>query len=389
MPNFNDTQNAFVYKTKAELKKAYWLFKIMANPTLTKLGAWFTPKFLWFPGVKTLIKNTIYKQFCGGVNLEEACLTAEKMNFFNIGAILDYGVEGKSSEEEFEKAKQAFVDTILFANKKEYIPFVSVKLTAFFRFELLEKMHDGEHLNAQEMEEKNRAIARLDKICEAGFKNNTMILIDAEESWIQNPVDYLALEMMKKYNKNQMVVYNTYQMYRHDRLEVLQNDILQLNNDYILGVKLVRGAYMEKERKRAQEKNYASPIQPNKEATDNDFDAAVILCLNNLDKLHLFIGTHNENSCFKACEYMRQNNISPNSAKVYFSQLFGMSDNISFNLSNEKYCVAKYLPYGPVTDVIPYLIRRANENTSVAGQTGRELDLIKKELQRRKTEACN
>ncbi|NDC40605.1 MAG: proline dehydrogenase, partial [Chitinophagia bacterium] len=271
-----------------------------------------------------------------------------------------------------------------YAAKNSNIPFISLKVTGFARFALLEKIHSGAALTEAETKEYQRVRGRLDVVCRAASEQNIMVLIDAEESWVQLPVDDLADAMMAQYNKNKVVVFNTFQLYRHDRLEFLKVSLsAATQKGYLLGAKLVRGAYMEKERNRAAEKGYPSPIQPDKAATDRDYDAAALYCLQHLDHLALFIGTHNENSCLQAARYMEQNGIAPNTKKVYFSQLYGMSDNISFNLANSGYNVAKYLPYGPVRDVIPYLLRRAQENTSVAGQTGRELSLIRREMKRR------
>lgn len=383
--NFENTANAFEYRTQYQLKKASFLFRVMASPMLTNLGSWITPKFLWLPFVRNIIKNTIYEQFCGGTNLLEAAHTAQLLSKFKVGSLLDYGVEGKTTEAEFDEAKDEFVKTIRFAGQKEYISFISIKLTAFFRNGLLEKMHERQVLSETELEEKRRAVQRLKEICQAGVENSTIILIDAEESWIQNPVDELATEMMQHFNKEEALVYNTYQLYRHDRLDFLKGNIAHAKeHNYILGTKIVRGAYMEKERERANDMGYESPIQPNKQSTDRDYDLALEECLNNIATVATFIGTHNEKSSMLATKIMAERGIVNGNGRITFSQLYGMSDNISFNLAKEGYHVCKYMPYGPVKDVIPYLLRRAKENTSVAGQTTRELDLINKELKRRK-----
>jgi len=385
MMNFENTANAFEYRTQYQLKKARLLFKVMANPMLTKVGSWLTPKFLWLPFVRNFIKNTIYEQFCGGTNLLEAAHTAQLLGNYDVDSLLDYGAEGKTTEEEFDVAKEEFIKTILFAKQKDYISFISIKLTAFFRNELLQKMHEGEELTDLEKEEKQRAVNRLESICRAGAENSTSILIDAEESWFQAPVDELTIAMMQEFNTDTAVVYNTYQMYRHDRLAFLESNIEHANeNGYKLGAKIVRGAYMEKERARAKEMGYESPIQPDKLSTDRDYDLALELCLDHLELVTTFIGTHNEKSSMLATKIMQNRKIDAKDNRVVFSQLYGMSDNISFNLAKAGYQVCKYMPYGPVKDVVPYLIRRARENTSVAGQTSRELDLIKKELKRRK-----
>jgi len=385
--NFENTKIAFSYKRTGELKKARFLFSSMGKPWLTKLGIDLTNlAFKLHLPIKMLIKPTIFKQFCGGETLEEADITALQLSTYGLGVIMDYGVEGKSSEIEFEKTTASFLRTIEFSSNKKYIPFISLKVTGFARFELLEKLHRKDTLSPEETAEATRVSHRIDLICNAAAKNNKMILIDAEETWIQQPVDDFANNMMALYNKKKTVVFNTFQLYRHDRSAFLQKSLQQAKEkNYFLGAKLVRGAYLEKERLRASSMNYEDPIQPSKEATDRDYDEAVEFCLDNLDYCSLFIGTHNEDSCMKATHIMTKTSIPSSSDKVFFSQLYGMSDNISFNLAKNGYNVSKYLPYGPVEDVIPYLMRRAQENTSVAGQTGRELVLIHKELERRKS----
>lgn len=389
LPEFDNTEIAFRYRTTKELKQAQFLFSSMGSPILTKLGMGFTKiaMSLNLP-IKGLIKSTIFKQFCGGETMEEAAATADAIAKYNVGVIMDYGVEGKEGEAEFDHAVPEFVKAIKYAATNANIPFISIKVTGFARFSLLEKVHANETLTADEQKEWQRVEQRIDTICKAAADNNVMVLIDAEETWIQKPVDILADAMMAKYNLQKAIIYNTFQMYAHGTLAHLKKEYdIAAKAGYILGAKLVRGAYMEKERNRAAEKGYPSPIQPNKESTDRDYDAAVVYCLQHLndDKMALFIGTHNEHSNMLAAKYMEEHGILHNTPKVYFSQLYGMSDNISFNLADAGYNVAKYLPYGPVKDVIPYLMRRAQENTSVAGQTGRELSLINKELKRRKS----
>jgi proline dehydrogenase len=383
--NFENTEVAFANRSNSELRKAHFLFSAMGNPFLTKIGIKFTQfAFNVHLPIKSIVKNTIFNHFCGGETLQEADKTATQLNKYGISIIMDYGVEGKSNEEEFEKTTASFLNTIQYAAVKNYIPFISLKVTGFARFELLEKLHANEALTESEKAEYQRVVNRIDKICALASKNGKMILIDAEESWIQQPVDDMADDMMAKYNKEHVVVFNTFQLYRHDRLDFLKKSHLKAQeNGYALGAKLVRGAYMEKERLRAEQMNYPSPIQSNKENTDADYNKAVEFCLLHLDTVALFVGTHNEQSCLKATQIMAQLNVAPNSSRIHFSQLYGMSDNISFNLAKNGFLVSKYLPYGPVADVIPYLMRRAQENTSVAGQTGRELMLITKELKRR------
>lgn len=385
LPEFNNTEVAFRYRNDRELKRARFLFSSMGSPTLTSIGMALTKVAIsWNLPVKGIIKSTLFNQFCGGETMEEAGATAAMLAQYGVSTILDYGVEGKESEADFDKAVPEFIKAIGYAAANKNIPFISVKVTGFARFALLEKMHAGGQLSDGEKQEWERVVKRLDAICQSAAQHGIMVLVDAEESWIQQPVDDLTDMMMERYNKNQVVVFNTFQMYRHDRLVFLQQSYATAQKGgYLLGAKLVRGAYMEKERARAAERGYPSPIQPDKQSTDKDYDEGVHFCLERLSGLALFVGTHNESSCLKAATYMEKNNIPANTGKVWFSQLFGMSDNISFNLANSKYHVAKYLPYGPVKDVIPYLMRRAQENTSVAGQTGRELSLINQEIKRR------
>ncbi|HMT34368.1 MAG TPA: proline dehydrogenase family protein [Chitinophagaceae bacterium] len=384
--NFDNTEIAFSLKNNFELKRANFLFSFMAKPLLTKIGISFTQLAfkLYFP-IKGLIKNTIFKQFCGGETLIEANETALKLSQYNVSVIMDYGVEGKSDETEFEKTTNIFLQTIKFASDKPYIPFVSLKVTGFCRIELLEKINAEILLTKEEEQEFERFQQRVDSICYCATQYQKKILIDAEESWIQQPVDDITNKMMAKYNKEQVVVYNTFQLYRHDRYAYLkESHQMAIKNGYLLGAKLVRGAYMEKERKRAVEQNYTSPIQATKEDTDKDYNLSLQYCVDHLDQISLFIGTHNEQSCMLATTLIAQRGFQPNHPHICFSQLYGMSDNISFNLAKEGFQVSKYLPYGPVEEVIPYLMRRAQENTSVAGQTGRELGLIQKEMKRRK-----
>ena len=385
-PNFDDTAIAFRYRSNAALKKANFLFSSMGSPLLTKVGMGFTSFAMkWGLPVKGLIKSTIFNQFCGGETMDEAAKTAAAISKFGVQVILDYSVEGKEEEADFDHAAEEFIKAIDFAAAHPGIPFISVKVTGFARFSLLEQLHAGKELSAAEQQELSRVRQRIDRICSRAFDKKIMVLIDAEETWIQGPVDELAEAMMARYNRTQAIIFNTYQLYCHDRFEHLKVTYPKaLQGGYILGAKLVRGAYMEKERRRAEELGYPSPIQPDKESTDRDYDAAVQFCLERLERVSVFIGTHNESSCAKAASWMDRHDVPPAHPHVWFSQLYGMSDNISFNLAAAGYHVAKYLPYGPVKDVVPYLMRRAQENTSVAGQTGRELSLIKKEMKRRK-----
>lgn len=385
--SFDNTENAFQYKSTESLKKAQLLFSTLNYPTTTSLGMMIA-KFIAkhnLPG-RSILKNTIYSQFCGGETLEEIAVTTAVLEKYGVDVCLDYGVEGAAGEENFDKAVHAFLETIRFAAERKNIPFIPIKITGFAESSLLDKISNQATLNQEEHEAWERVVRRVDTICAEAAKYQLMILVDAEESWLQQAVDDLTNDLMEQYNKATVVVFNTYQLYRHDRLAYIKQSLeLAKSKGYKLGVKIVRGAYMEKERERAKQMGYLSPIQPDKEATDRDYNAAIDFCFEHLNDIVLFIGTHNEASCLKAVEKMKALGLKNDDTKVSFSQLYGMSDNITFNLAAQSFNASKYLPYGPLKDVIPYLMRRANENTSVAGQTGRELFLINKELERRKS----
>jgi len=388
MSLFNDTKTAFEAKSDKELQKAYTLFKLIANPFLTKLGTvmFKIPFATDLPFVKPAIRKTIYKQFVGGETPDECLSVAKDLYKYGVSSIMDYSVEGQESEEEFDHVKDEILHLIQIAkdNPKE-IPFVVFKPTAFGKIDLYEKIGKGLPLSEKEREQWSAIHNRFDVVCKAGFEQNVTIMIDAEESWMQNAADDLADEMMQKYNRENCVVCNTLQMYRHDRLNYLKKVFKKAEEqNYILGFKVVRGAYMEKERARAEAENYPSPIQPDKASTDRDYNHALEFIVNNNQRISLFAGTHNEHSCELLTQLMSDNEIENGYHKIWFGQLFGMSDNISFKLGSLGYNIAKYLPYGPIKEVMPYLIRRAQENTSVAGQTGRELSLIEKEIERRK-----
>ncbi len=383
--NFQDTATAFADKSNAELKEKFWLFRMMNSPFLTGIGTRLTESFLniGLP-VKGIIKRTVFRQFCGGETIEECQRTIEKLGGSHIGTILDYSVEGKSSETVFESTKNEIIRTITRAKEDDKVPFAVFKVTGVARFEILEKVNDGKELLKGEAAEWERAKTRVNEICQNANSLNQPIFIDAEESWIQDAIDNLADEMMEKYNREKPLIYNTIQLYRHDRLEFLKESHRKAKeNGYFLAVKLVRGAYMEKERERAEAMNYPSPIQPDKAATDKDYDAAIDYCLENIEEIAFVAGTHNEESVCRLAEKLHARNIKHNHPHVFFSQLYGMSDNLSYVLAKHDYNVSKYVPYGAVKDVVPYLIRRAQENTSVVGQVSRELDLIAKEIKRR------
>ena len=383
MVSFDNTQIAFISKSDSDLNKSYWLFKLIGNPMLVKYGGGLAPLGLKL-GFKGLIKNTIFKQFVGGENIADCNRTIEQLGKYNIGTILDYSVEGKESETDFDNCCKETIETIHRAKNDKNIPFSVFKVTGLARFALLEKVTAKQTLTSEEFSEYERVRERVRRICEEAYTNNQPLFIDAEESWIQQAIDDLANENMARYNKNAAIVYNTFQLYRKDRLAYLKTSLeMGKTNGYHVGAKLVRGAYMEKERARAAEMNYPSPIQDTKANSDKDYDLAVEFCVENIDRMGLCAGTHNEKSSLLLVDLMKKKNIAANDKRIFFSQLLGMSDHISYNLSQNGYNVAKYVPYGPVKEVLPYLIRRAQENTSVKGQTGRELSLIIKEKERR------
>ncbi len=385
--DFNNTQIAFQSKSDNDLNRAYWLFKIIGYPTIVKLGKRMTNFAIKAKlPIEGIIKKTIFKQFCGGTTINDCDSTTKELFKFGIGTILDYSVEGKTSNDDFEKTTKEIIETIKKAKGNQAIPFAVFKVTGISRFGLLEKANDpNSKLNENENQELNDVIERVDRICRAGFENEVPVFIDAEESWIQDIIDRICTSMMQKYNHNRAIVFNTLQMYRHDRITFLKKEIENSKiGGYNYGIKLVRGAYMEKERERAEKMGYPSPIQIDKNHTDKDYNLALELILENIDVLALCAGTHNEYSSKLLTELINKKGIQKNNKRIFFAQLLGMSDHISYNLSASNYNVAKYVPYGPVNEVLPYLLRRADENTSVAGQTSRELSLLMIEKNRRK-----
>ena len=383
---FNDTQVAFSLKSDTELDRAYFLFKLIDSQPLVRIGTAVTNFAIkaHLP-VEGLIRATVFDHFCGGVNEDDCLSVVDKMYTKGVSSVLDYSVEGKEEETQFDAALEMTLKTIEFAKEKQAIPFAVFKPTGFGRLDLYEKLGAQETLNTSEQQEWNRIVARFDKVCKEAHQKDVALLIDAEESWMQDAADDLVTEMMCRYNKEKAIVFNTLQMYRWDRLDYLEklHEKAKAEGFYI-GMKLVRGAYMEKENARAEEKGYPSPICVSKEATDINYDASVHYMLEHLDAMAIFAGTHNEESSYRLMQLMQEKNIKKNDPRIWFGQLYGMSDNISYNLAANGYNVAKYLPFGPVRDVMPYLIRRAEENTSVAGQTSRELNLLKTERDRRK-----
>lgn len=387
MLSFENTQIAFASKSDKELKRAYKLFKMVGKPSLVKFGKWATNvAFALRIPIKRTIKRTIFKQFCGGESIDECTQKINELGKFNVGTILDYSVEGQTSSEAFDETCHEIIETIKRSASDEKIPFAVFKVTGIARFEFLEKINDpSSELSDSEKTELFDLNQRVNKICKAAYDANTPVFIDAEDSWIQDGIDRFANSMMARYNKERAIVYNTIQMYRHDRLDFLKKSIHEAKtHGYHLGIKLVRGAYMEKERERAAKMGYQDPIQPNKAASDRDYDLALIEMLDHLNVCAICAGTHNENSSMLLANEIEKRGLDKSDKRLYFAQLLGMSDHISFNLADAGYNVAKYVPYGPIKEVMPYLMRRAEENTSVAGQTGRELSLIIKERNRRK-----
>lgn len=400
--SFDNTENAFAYKSDKSLRKAHFLFSSMSHPSLVSVGikmtTWAIRNQLPINGI---IRNTIFEQFVGGETLEQTASVAKKLGSFGVDVILDYGVEGgESSEAAFDHACDEFIRVIHYAATQPNIPFMSIKVTGISRLGLLEKLDLSAEtgsgtllrryekalssLSTEENAEWKRVHDRMYRICAVAAAKGIGVLVDAEETWIQDPVDMLTMLMMDQFNKERAVVYNTAQLYRHDRLAFVKDSVEAAEKrNFILGMKLVRGAYMEKERERAAEKGYPSPIQPDKESTDRDYNEALRVCVEHIEKVAFIVATHNEYSNLLTTELLDARGYSHHHPHVHFSQLYGMSDNITFNLAKAGCSVSKYLPFGPIKDVIPYLMRRAQENTSVAGQTGRELGLIRKELARR------
>jgi len=386
LPDLGNTAIAFADKSNADLWRATWLFRIIGNPTISGIGQGFTKVALALKlPIKGAIKATIFKQFCGGETIDESLATASRLAKSGIGTILDHSVEGQDDEDALDDTVTEVLRTIAVAKGRKDIPFCVFKPTGISRTDLLADVSAGKTLNAAEQAEWQRVQARMERLCKAAHDADVPLLVDAEESWLQPAIDALVDSMMAKYNRTRAIVYNTAQLYRHDRLAFLKaSHAKALEGGYHIGMKLVRGAYMEKERERAAEKGYASPIHADKAAVDRDYDAAIVYCLDHLDHIAFMAGTHNEKSSLLLARLMHERGIAHSDVRICFAQLLGMSDNISYNLAAAQYRVAKYVPYGPVREVLPYLIRRAAENTSVKGQTGRELGLLLAERRRRK-----
>lgn len=384
-PIFEDTATAFALKKDSELERAYFLFKLIANEPLVKLGTLVT-RFAIKANlpVEGLIRATVFDHFCGGVSESDCMAVVDLMWERKVCSVLDYSVEGKDTEDPLDDALAKVLTILDFVKKKDAIPFAVFKPSGFGRFTLFQKIGEGKKLNKEEEAEWGRVVKRFDTTCNKAFDKDVSLLVDAEESWMQDAADQLVEEMMRKYNKEKAIVFNTLQLYRWDRMQYLEGLYERAQRDgFKIGIKAVRGAYLEKENERAEEMGYPTPICATKQETDDNFDQAVAFMLKHLETISLFAGTHNEGSCYRIMELMDENSLAPNDLRIWFGQLYGMSDHISFNLAKHGYNVAKYLPFGPVRDVMPYLIRRAEENTSVAGQTNRELELLKKERNRR------
>ena len=383
---FDNTAIAFALKTDSELERAYFLFKMIANEPLVRIGTAMTNFAIKAKlPVEGLIRATVFDHFCGGVNEEDCLPIIDKMYGSKVSSVLDYSVEGQEGEDPLDNALEKILKILDFVKEREAIPFAVFKPTSFGRFALYEKLGKKEVLTDAENKEWQRVVQRFETVCQKAYKLDVCLLIDGEESWMQDAADELLENLMRKYNREKAVIFNTLQMYRWDRLDYLKQLHEKAKSEgFYIGMKVVRGAYMEKENDRAEELGYKTPICKTKTATDENFDAAIVYMVNNLDTISLFAGTHNEESCYRLIDLMKEKNINATDKRVWFGQLFGMSDHISFNLAEHGYNVAKYLPFGPVKDVMPYLIRRAEENTSVAGQTTRELSLLKKERKRRK-----
>lgn len=382
---FDNTEIAFKLKSDSELDRAYFLFKMIANEPLVRIGTAVT-KFainLHLP-VDGLIRATVFDHFCGGVNEKDCLSTVDALYQANVHSVLDYSVEGKETDAQFDATKEKIMELTQFAKAKDAMPFSVFKPTGLGRFELWRKKSERVPLTETEAAEWQRIVDRYDSVCKTAYECDISLLIDAEESWMQKAADELCQEMMQKYNRDKAIVFNTLQCYRHDRLQYLKEQHERAKKSgYKLGYKIVRGAYMEKEHERALERGYPTPICESKKATDDLFNDVLNYCIDHVADISSFIGTHNEASTYLALEIMHVKGLPKADPRIWFGQLYGMSDHITYNLAEEGYNVAKYIPFGPVKDVMPYLIRRAEENTSVAGQTSRELNLLKKERQRR------
>jgi len=387
--DFEDTRTAFSIKSNRDLRRAYILFKLISYPILVKIGNPIIQvcSALRIP-IGWIVRPTAFKHFVGGETLSACQPAVEKLKKANVHSILDYSVEGKETDKAIEAALQETLKAVKHAGDNPDIPFAVFKPTAFGNNRALEVLSGASVPDKEAIEEGEKFRSRIDRLCKTAFDHDVPIMIDAEDSFYQNFIDQVVMDMMRQYNYKKTIVFNTYQMYRHDRIGVLEADIKAAREEHFyLGAKFVRGAYMERERERARKLRYEDPIQPDRESTDRDYNLALKISMDNLDVVSIFNGTHNEYSSMYLTELMHERNVKPGDNRIWFSQLYGMSEHISFNLASAGFNVAKYVPYGPVRFVLPYLMRRVEENTSVKGQTGRELSLIRKERQRRKHHA--
>jgi len=383
---FDNTEIAFRLKTDSQLERAYFLFRLIKSEPLVKIGTAVT-KFALKSSlpVEGLIRSTVFDHFCGGVSEEDCLPIIDNMMTKNVHSVLDYSVEGKEEEVQFDRVMNKTLLLINFVKEKDAMPFAVFKPSGFGRLAIYQKISEGAELSPKEQQEWDRVIERYEKVAKACYDKDVCLLIDAEESWMQKAADDLLEDLMEKYNKEKVIIFSTLQLYRHDRLDYLKAlHERSKAKGFKIGMKLVRGAYMEKERERAEKNNYPDPICTNKKATDENFNVVLKYMFDHLEDMAIFCGTHNEESSYMLMNMINASDYSRSDMRLWFGQLFGMSDNISYNLADQGYNVAKYLPFGPVKDVMPYLIRRAEENTSVAGQTNRELDLISSEKKRRK-----
>ena len=385
--SFEDTRVAFASKSDAQLRKVYALFGAMNNGSLVKTGSGLMKAALkWgLPGTKFLIKHSIFEQFCGGETIAECRLVTAELGKYNIGTILDYSVEGEGNDASYDRTRDEVLATIDEAQRSKHIPFSVFKVTGVANVAILEKIQAGKPLTANEEAAHVRAVARVEALCARAHQRGVRLFIDAEESWFQLTIDLLTYDMMARYNRETAIVWNTYQLYRHDRLDALKaaHDAAAAAGYYI-GAKLVRGAYMEKEARVAKQRGHQYPINPTKNATDALYDEALRYCVQHVDRISLCAGTHNEASSLLLTQLMQEAGLAPGDLRMWFAQLYGMSDNLTYNLANAGYNTAKYLPYGPVAAVMPYLLRRADENTAIAGQSSREFLLVQKEIRRRR-----
>lgn len=384
--NFNNTATAFAYKTDSQLKQAARLFSMMSRSWLVRLGSNIGMKAVeWnLPFAESTVKATIFEQFCAGTTLLNSSESIDGLYKYKVKSVLDYGAEGKTTEKDFNNSMNEAIRAIEFASKEHSISTISIKITALARTSLLEKIQSAEALSDNESKEYQYILKRVDSICYAAHEKNVQVFIDAEESWIQETIDFIARRMMRRYNKEIAIVFNTFQLYRTGKLQFLYESFEDAKKEkYILGAKLVRGAYMEKERQRASDLNYPSPIQANKKATDNDYNTALQFCVDNYLKIASIAATHNEESCLLQASLIAQKGIQKNHPHLSFCQLYGMSDNLTFNLAAEGYNTSKYMVYGPVKEVVPFLVRRAQENSSITGEVGREYKLVMREMRRR------